>query len=75
MNRVPMQQQKKIALVAHDGRKQELLEWVQLAVLDNIPTASNHATADFLISSSFLAPRSNWHSTQKQHSKHRYKSP
>ena len=56
--------------MAHDVRKPDLLEWdplepqphnpdikalLRLAVLNNIPTASNRATTDFLITSPFMS--------------------
>ena len=43
-----MEKIKRIAMIAHDNRKKDLL---RIAVLYNIPTACNRSTADFMISS------------------------
>jgi methylglyoxal synthase len=51
-----MKQRKCIALVAHDHKKQDLLE-LRIAVLWNIPIACNRASADFMISSALMAAR------------------
>jgi methylglyoxal synthase len=54
-----MLEKKRIALVAHDNRKADLIEWVRFNKLKlrkheiscTGTTASNRATADFVISS------------------------
>ncbi len=43
-----MKPKKRIALVAHDERKEDLL---RMSVLYNIPSAGNRSTADFMITS------------------------
>ena len=43
-----MEKIKRIAMIAHDNQKKDLL---RIAVLYNISTACNRSTADFMISS------------------------
>ena len=60
-----MEIRKRVALVAHDNKKEDLLEphphdtdvkaLLRIAVLYNIPTACNRATADFIVSSHLMA--------------------
>jgi methylglyoxal synthase len=57
----PMTRRKRIALIAHDNRKFDLLEWarynsgtLERHVVHNVPIACNRATADFVLSSPLM---------------------
>ena len=50
-----MDNRKRIALVAHDNRKKDLKALLRIAMVYNITTACNRATADHIISSLLFA--------------------